>query len=71
MENNVNDCEACINFARIGTDHLIYTATICLSLRFDVKHNKRKIYDWSTLKDPEISKEYSNTVKHIYDDLNI
>ena len=69
-KNSVNNCETSSNFSSIGSDHRIVTVTIRLSLRSIVKQNKRKIYDWSILKDKQISKEYSNTVKLIYHDLN-
>ena len=70
MEKQYTNCEEYSNFRSIGSDHRIVIATICLSLRSNVKQNKRKIYDWSTLIDQKISKEYSNTVKRIYNDLN-
>ena len=55
-ENSVTNCEAYGNFSSIGSYYRIVTATIHLSLRSNVKQNKRKIYDWSTLSDPKLSK---------------
>ena len=69
-KNSVKNCEAYINVIIIGSDNRILTATIRLSLRSNVKQNKRKIYDWPILKDTKINKENRNTVKRIYNELN-
>ena len=67
--NSVKNC-AYSSFNSIGSDHQIITANICLSLRSNGKQIKRTNYDWSMLKNNNISNEYTKRVNHILTDLN-
>ena len=66
----MKNCEAYSNFISIRSDHRIAIPIIRLNLRSIVKQDKSNIYDWSILKDPKISKEYSKIVKCTYNNLN-
>ena len=57
-------------FSSIVSDHRRITAKIKLSLRSNKKRTKRMTYDWSALKNKNISNEYSIMTRNRFEILN-
>ena len=70
-KNSVHNVEAYNSFASIGSDHRLLTAKIRLSLRKSKTPEREKSYDWSTLKNEDLQKLYTLTVRNRYATLSI
>ena len=68
-KNSVHNVEAYNCFSSIGSDHRLVTAKIKLSLRMSRAPERRKIYDWTMLKDPELQRQYTVEVSNRYEAL--
>ena len=68
--NSVKNYEAYNSFSSIGSDYRISTAKIKLSLRSNKNRIKIMTYDWSVLKNKNISIEYSIMTQNIFEILN-
>ena len=68
--NSVHNVEAYSNLSSIGSDHRLVTAKLKLSLRMTKPPRKKKLYDWSVLKDEKLQNEYSIEVKNLFDTLS-
>ena len=65
-KNSVKNCEAYNTFSSMGSDHRIVSAKVKLSLRTAKAPKLKPKYDWSALKDPEISELFTVTVRNRY-----
>ena len=65
-KNSIHNVEAYNSFSSLGGDHRLVSATVHLSLRKSKAPAKKTKYDWSVLKDDEIAKKYTVTVKNKY-----
>ena len=64
--NSVHDCEAYNTFSSMESDHRIVTAELKLSLRTSKAVSTRINYDWTALRDPELSTLYTVSVRNKY-----
>ena len=66
-KNSSKDCRAYGSFESIASDHRIVSAHLKLSLRSNKKKTiKTPIYDWTTLKNPDIQKKvYLRSLKKV------
>ena len=67
--NSVKDCAAFNNFGSIGSDHRIVTAKVKVSLRTCKAPPRSPNYNWSVLKDDNISNLYTISVHNRFQEL--
>ena len=65
-KNTVKDCEAYNTFASMGSDHRIVTAKLKLSLRTSKAPPRKINYDWTVLRNVELSDLYTVSIKNKY-----
>ena len=63
-KNSIHNVEAYSSFCSLGGDHRLVSATVRLSLRKSKSPPKKVQYDWKTLQDPEIQKQYTVEVRN-------
>ena len=69
-KNSVHNAEAYSSLSSIGSDHRLVTAKLKLSLRMKRAERKKKIYDWTALKDEATQSQYTVTVKNRFEALS-
>ena len=70
-KNSSKNCRAYESFESIASDHRIVSAHLKLSLRSNKKKTvKTPIYDWTTLKNPDIQKKFICEVLKKFENLN-
>ena len=70
-KNSSKNCRAYGSFEIIASDHRIVSARLKLSLRSNKKKTiKTTIYEWTTLKNPDIQKKFICEVLKKFENLN-